>query len=167
MNTLNQIFIAICLIVTCSCASDNSGNFSDAANNDETNTSNDTSTEVEKNKPSLGLYIKRKTAKSKGLAGSGEPIESDSVIKRFNDEYLEIELSRLVNGNLYARKYIKETEIGKPFYFEFIAVSDSIGNSLEFATQTDFLNFMSIRGYKLVSTSVLTKHTTSFVLRKD
>jgi len=94
-----------------------------------------------------GVIIKTTTRQSI----QGKKTE-DSVVGVLNTDYIEISLDSYDNAQHYeANKDLEKTYKSTTDYkFVLLKVIDNQGNPIQFKTSTDFLNFMSEKGYKMV-----------------
>ena len=98
-----------------------------------------------------GLFIK-----TSDIQGIDEKQARQDSLTKVTSDYFEISLASYSDGKYYkAKKDILEPKSLEDFRVKFLFVTDSLGNELQFQDATDFLNFMSARGYEM---SDQTKH---------
>jgi hypothetical protein len=107
-----------------------------------------------------GLFIKTSTVEDVGE----NQIRKDSITV-VNSDYFEIGLYQYSNGSSTAEKTIENSVLVENFKMRFFHVTDSLGNSLRFQSSTEFLNFMSARGYVMV-TQAPKKYVTDYTFKK-
>jgi len=81
-------------------------------------------------------------------------IDTVSTTKSYDliDDYFNVKLSSVTQptGKYYIAK--RENSIStNPFQFEQIVIVDELGKTTHFTDATEFLNFMSARGYEMAS----------------
>lgn len=92
------------------------------------------------------LYITTTTATSP----NGE-IEKKMVTSQVDSDYFEVSLSELADkAEFIATKDLVKATSSKDFKYVFLEVTNKEGEAYHFATSTDFLNFMSERGFQLI-----------------
>lgn len=93
-----------------------------------------------------GLFINTRTV-------IGE--EKKDSITVINSDYFDVSLYSYDNGTFQAKKEILKPESVKDFKMIFFVITEEDGNEIRFNTTTDFLNYMSARGYEMADQ---TKH---------
>jgi len=79
-----------------------------------------------------------------------EKCSYDTVLSVFEDEYFGIELKSYGGGRLYkAEKYKNESELYTSNNMVFYMVAGEDGKEIEFNDYTEFINYMTERGYKM------------------
>lgn len=95
-------------------------------------------------------------------------IETDSsIVSIINSDYFEVRLSSLADeAKFIARNNtINAYEDGGNFKFVDFTIANKTGKSYKFETNTDFLNFMSERGYDLVD-QIKNKYSVDYTFKK-
>lgn len=114
------------------------------------------------------LYIQTITA-----VGTGDKQKMTKAITIINSDYFEVSLNSFGNVNpnqagdsgFRAGKEIESPKIDVEFRSVFFDVTDKDGTILEFKTSTQFLNFMSERGYEMVD-QIKSKYHTDYTFKK-
>ena len=91
-----------------------------------------------------GLFIK--TSDVKGV--DENQVRKDTITK-FALDYLEVGLNSYDGGFFKAKKDLVKPESLGDFKMKFYFIADSLGKEIEFENSTEFLNFMSARGYEM------------------
>ena len=126
------------------------------------------STEVQKSKAIPILYIQTVT-----VIGTGDKQKTTKEITTINSDYFEVSLSSYGNVNpnkagdsgFRAGKEIENPKIDAEFRYVFFDITDKDGTILDFKTSTDFLNFMSERGYEMID-QIKSKYHTDYTFKK-
>lgn len=92
------------------------------------------------------LYIK-----TEDITGSGPNQIEKETIGIINTDYFEVKLHAQTTGGFLAQKTIVEPKIHETFKYVFFTIVKEDGTKINFPTSTEFLNFMSARGYDMVS----------------
>lgn len=91
------------------------------------------------------LYIKTTTA-----IGVGENQWSTEAVSEVTSDYFEVILSSLTDHVFEGEKILEKPTSKENFKYVFFVISDKDGNQIKFKESTEFLNYMSAHGYKLV-----------------
>jgi hypothetical protein len=110
-----------------------------SCNNTPKNSSTNNSKKTEK------LYIKTISA-----TGVDKNQVKTETISEVTTDYFEVGLGSLTTGGYSGQKDIITPEVGKEFKFVFFYIVKKDGSNITFTTSTEFLNFMSARGYEMV-----------------
>lgn len=102
-----------------------------------------TNTEVPK------LYIK--TLTSTGVISNIEGAVQKDTVSLYTDDYLEVSLNLNTGGIYKANRVIEQETHEENFKVVTFFISNEQGQVMTFKTSTEFLNYMSIRKYELVS----------------
>ena len=98
-----------------------------------------------------GVFIRTKEWRGLEKIEGAEPMPklvTDSITK-LTTNYFEVELQSYHDGHYEGMKSLIEAQLDKEWNSKRFTMTDSIGNDLSFASSTDFLNFMSSRGYEV------------------
>lgn len=117
-----------------------------------------TKTEVPK------LYIK--TLTSTGVISSIEGAVQKDTVSLYTDDYLEISLNLNTGGIYKANRVIEQETHEENFKVVTFFISNEQGQVMTFKTSTEFLNYMSIRKYELVSKDEY-QYRTDYMFRKS
>lgn len=91
------------------------------------------------------LYIRTYTT----ITEDGKQVTTDTV-SAVNGDYFDIDLNSVNNGEHYiGSKNIESPTSMENFRLIRVAVTDDKGDVLKFKSTTDFMNFMSVRGFEM------------------
>jgi hypothetical protein len=93
-----------------------------------------------------GLFVTKKT-----FTKVAETIDSAIVTSQIGLEYFDIDLIAMAEPahGFVAQKTLEEPALSKPFRYVYQVITDSSGRSEQFASSTEFLNYMAVRGYEM------------------
>jgi len=113
-------------------------------------------------KQQLGVLVNMKT-----YTGTGENSKTKDSGYYIATDYFEIGLYSLASGKGYiAEKQIEEPTSLENFRSVSLNVVDSSLNPIIFGSSTDFLNFMSEKGYSMKEQTVEKQHTDFVFVKK-
>lgn len=116
-------------------------------------------TSCEKHKSDL--YILTST-----INGLDEKQVRKDSLTMVDSDYFEVSLESMANGTLFkARKELSKPSIGKEFHMGYFEVVDGNGKSLRFKTSSEFLNFMSLKGYDMAD-QTKSKYQTDYTFKR-
>ncbi len=113
-----------------------------------------------------GLYIR--TSDVKGSAVSNNQVKKDTLTV-VDSEYFEVGLYAYEEGEYYEAQQIlvkPDYGAGEDFKTKYYFVTDSLGKEIEYKNSTEFLNFMSARGYDMTDQAKHEWHTDYTFKRK-
>lgn len=102
------------------------------------------------NSPKNSSKTEKLFIKTTSATGINEKQVKTETISEVTSDYFEIGLSSLDSGGYGATKEVITPEVGKEFKYVFFYVVNKDGSSIKFTTSTEFLNYMSARGYDMV-----------------
>jgi hypothetical protein len=137
--------------------------FSCQSNTQESKADNSEQKEKIENQKKLNkqLFISTRT-----VTGTDENRKDKSVISTIESDYFEVTLSKLSEEPKFiaTKKLIKPSSM-ENFKYVYFNITDEEGENFKFDTSTDFLNFMSERGYNLAD-QVKNKYGGDYTFKK-
>jgi hypothetical protein len=107
-------------------------------------------------KQPLGLYIITSTT-------VGKETSYDST--RVNSDYFEVGLGEVEGKGYRAEKTLQNSRPGEKFRYVFFLITDKNGHIPYFNSSTDFLNYMSKRGYEMAD-QIKNKYGADYTFKK-
>lgn len=123
------------------------------------NNSNDNNS-AEKEKKS-NLFAKKLT-----VVGTGEEKKRTEDVSKIKSDYFEISLSLLSDSDMYiATRDLEKPSSMENFRMVVLTITNKEGEDIKFKGTTEFLNFMSEKGYEMVDQEK-SKYSTSYTFKK-
>ena len=141
-----SILISFAILIFVSCNSNqNNGNKKDDKSDKNGNTN---------------LYIKTTTSTDEG----GKMVKSEKVAI-FNSNYLEMAFGKVDDNTDYKANQLINTSTEPTVKVTFLTITNEDGSDIWFKSSIEFLNFMSARGYGMVTQSK-DRYNTNYTFKK-
>jgi uncharacterized lipoprotein YajG len=115
--------------------------------------------------PKISSKTEKLFIKTVSATGTGENQKSTETISEVTSDYFEIKLAALTDVGYGAQKDVITPEVGKEFKYVFFYIVNEDGSNIKFTTSTEFLNYMSLRGYEMVD-QIKNEYGTDYIFKK-
>lgn len=98
-----------------------------------------------------------------GICGN---VKTDSIIESLNGKYINLTAKELVGGGYNISHDLVDVESCDNFNMEFIRLVDEYEKTIEFKSETDFLNYIDNFGYSVYS-RIVKKYSIDYVFKLE